>query len=200
MSRRRGGDTPAKKRRRLPFVVVLEREEPFCEADRCEIDAACLRITNGAEYYHGMSCFDLKYWHVFHFSSQQQADAFKRIAWDGKYAQRKVPRRGPTQEEREAFRQAVMLWGFRTGAIRRVLQAWRNTRGSLLQQHTAAQSMVAGYRVPEGPLDIVNVFLEWANEHHWYWLNRRRKPPGWLSWDDHDHWVIPQNAYSHSEE
>jgi hypothetical protein len=197
MSRRRGGDTPARKRRRLPFVVVIEREEPSLDADQREIDAACLRITNGAEYYHGMSRFDLKYLHVFHFGSRQQADTFRRIAWDGDYVRRPVLHR-PTPQEREAHRQTVMLWGFRTGAIRRVLRAWRNTRGSLHQQNVAGQLMVASYRVPEGDRDVLHIFLEWAGEHHWHWLHGRSHP-GWLPFDEL-HWVIPQDAYPHSDD
>lgn len=199
MSRRKGEDTPARKRRRLPFVVVIEREDPFLDADQREIDAACLRITNGAEYYHGMSRFDLKYWHVFHFGSQQQADAFRKIAWDGNYHRREVIYR-PSKDQIEAFRQTVLLWGFRTGAIRRVLRAWRNTPGSLHQQSTAAQLMVASYRVPEGDEDVFHIFFEWAGKHHWHWLHRQRKEPGWISWNDHDHWTVPQDAYPHSEE
>lgn len=198
MSRRKGEDTPAKKRRRLPFIVVIEREEPFLDVDQREIDAACLRITNGAEYYHGMSRFDQKYWHVFHFGSQQQADAFKKISWDGNYHRRAMCYR-PTPGDREAHRQAVLLWGFRTGAIRRVLQAWRNTSGSLHQQNTAGQLMVSSYRVPEGNQEALHIFLEWAGKHHWHWLHRQRKP-GWMPWDDTDHWAIPQDAYSHTEE
>jgi hypothetical protein len=48
MSYAKGENTPARKRRRLPFrVVIEEREEPFLAADRAELEAECRRITNG---------------------------------------------------------------------------------------------------------------------------------------------------------
>ena len=198
MNRRKGEDTAAKKRRRLPFRVVLEREEPFCLADDREIEAECRRITNGAEYWRGMQRIDGVYRHVVHFAAEHQAEAFRDAAHRSGYAKRPVPQFGPAVEEREAFKQAVLLWGFRTGAIRRVLKAWRNTPGSLTQRWSAAQQMVAAYRPPQGPGDIADVFVQWCVEHHPYWLEHR-PTPGWLPFDEF-HWVIPQGAYPHSDE
>jgi hypothetical protein len=46
MSRRKGEDTPAKKRRRLPHVAVVEREDPFLRADSEQLEAEChLRVS-----------------------------------------------------------------------------------------------------------------------------------------------------------
>ena len=198
MSRRKGEDTPARKRRRLPFKVIIEREEPFLEADRNELEAECRRITNGAEFYHCMSRFGDKYWHVVHFGSEHQADAFKSAVHHCDFARRPAPEYGMPLEEKRAFTEAALLWGVRTGAIRRVLQAYRNTPGSLMQQHWAARHMLTMYRMPDGRGDILHVFLDWVNEHHWHWFNRQRHP-GWLPFEEF-HWVIPQDAYPHSEE
>ena len=198
MSYRKGEDTPAKKRRRLPFQVIIEREAPFFEADRKELEAECLRITNGAEFYHCMSRFDDRYWHVVHFGSEHQADAFKKAAQLRDFARRREPQFGMPLEEKRAFTDAALLWGFRTGAIRRVLRAYRNTRGTLTQQESAGRQMLAAYRMPEGRGDILHVFLEWVIKHHPHWFHRWPKP-GWLPFEEF-HWVIPQDAYPHSED
>ena len=101
---RKGEDTPAKKRRRLPLKVVIEgREAPSRAADRDELGAECRR----------------------------------------------------------------------TGAIRRVIQAVRHEPGSLTRQWSAAQQMLAHYRMPEGR-DVAQVFIALAQKHHWHWFHRRR--------------------------
>lgn len=198
MSYRKGEDTPAKKRRRLPFTVVIEREEPFRDVDQKELEAECRRVTNGAEFYHCMARFGDAYWHVVHFSAEHQAEAFKALARHCAFERRPAPQFGPPLEERRAFAEAALLWGFRTGAIRRVLQAYRNTSGSLMQQDSAGRKMLANYRMPEGHGDIMLVFLNWVSVNHPYWFNRRPHP-GWLPFDEF-HWVVPQDAYPHSEE
>ncbi|HLG47777.1 MAG TPA: hypothetical protein VKY24_16160 [Reyranella sp.] len=195
---RRRTNTHAERRRRLPFVVVIDRAEPFCKVDRDEIDAECRRITNGAEFYHTMARFERGYRHVVHFGSAHQADAFDRVAKDRKFATRPVPQFGPPEHEKQAFREAALLWGFRTGAIRRVLRAYRDGPGSLMQRDGAARDVLRAYKMPEGHGDILHVFIEWVVEHHPHWFNHRRHP-GYLPFDEF-HWVIPQEAYPHSDD
>lgn len=200
MSYRKGEDTPAKKRRRLPFKVIIEREEPFLAADDAELEAECRRITNGAEFYHHMERFGDVYWHVVRFASEHQANAFRSVAHHRDFLRRPAPQFGPPVKEREAFRQAAMLWGFRTGAIRRVLKAWRNTPGSLTRQWSAAHQMLAAYRMPqEGYDDIARIFFNWAVENHPHWLHKLPRPMGWLPFDEF-YWVVPQDAYAHSDD
>ena len=64
MSYRKGEGTPAKKRRRLPHKIVIEREQPFRAIDEAELEAECRRLTNGAKFYHHMERFGDVYWHV----------------------------------------------------------------------------------------------------------------------------------------
>lgn len=65
MSYRKGEDTPAKRRRRLPFkAVVEEREEPFLAVDLHQLEAECRRITNGAEFLYSMERNGDRYEHV----------------------------------------------------------------------------------------------------------------------------------------
>jgi len=47
---RREGDPFAEKQRRLPCRAYINRDEPWRPADHEEIEAACRRIANGAEY------------------------------------------------------------------------------------------------------------------------------------------------------
>lgn len=196
---RRRANPHAEKKRRLPFTVVIDREDPFLDADRKEIEAECRRITNGAdEFYLTMERRERRYVHVAHFKSQHQADAFHTIARARDYVKRPVPQFGPPEHEKRAFRDAALLWGFRTGAIRRVLRAYRDTPGSLMRQDAAARDVLHAYRMPEGHGDILRVFLEWVWENHLHWFERQRHP-GYLPFD-HLHWVIPQDAYPHSDE
>lgn len=197
MARRRA-NPHADRKRRLKFTVVIQREDPFCAVDRNEIEAECRRITNGAEFYLTMSQFGKYYWHVAHFGSEHQAEEFSLLAHQREYAKRPVPQFGPPEHEKRAFRDAVLLWGFRTGAIRRVLRAYRDSPGTLTMQEAAARDVIRAYRLPEGYGDVLHVFKDWVIENHPYWFNKQRHP-GYLPFD-HLHWVIPQEAYPHSDE
>jgi len=196
MARRRT-NTHAQRKRRLPFVAVIEREEPFLAADREEIEAECRRITNGEEFYHTMARFGRAYWHTVHFASQHQADAFSAWCTRTAIARRDVPRFGRSPEEKAAFREACLVWGFRTGAIRRIVQAFRHTKGPLMQQHSAAQNVAWSYRPPEDG-DVAMELVHWAMENHWHWFHRQRRPALIPLEDPNDY--PPQDAYPHSED
>ncbi len=86
-----------------------------------------------------MERFGDVYLQVVRFASEHQAEAFRSATQRCDFARRPVPQFGPPAEERAAFSEAALLWGFRTGAIRRVLKAFRNTPGSLTQQWSAAR-------------------------------------------------------------
>ena len=74
-----------------------------------------------------------------------------------------MPKFGPTAQEQAAFEQSSLAWGFRTGAIRRVIQAFRHEPGSLTRQWSAAHQMLARYQMPEGAgHDVARVFIAWA--------------------------------------
>jgi hypothetical protein len=49
MARRKGEDTPDRKRRRMPFVAKIKRDDPFRSADQREIGAMCRRIAAASE-------------------------------------------------------------------------------------------------------------------------------------------------------
>ena len=104
MSYRKGEDTPAKKRRRLTYrVVIEEREEPFRAADRAELEAECQRITNGGEFFYSVERNGDRYEHVVRFGAGHQAAALADWLRRERFAERPLPRFGPTAEERAAF-------------------------------------------------------------------------------------------------
>jgi hypothetical protein len=96
-----------------------------------------------------------------------------------------------------AFEQSAFAWGFRTGALRRVIQAFRREPGSLTRQWSAAHQRLARYQMLEGR-DVAAVFISWAQKHHWHWFFGQRERA------DHPFrpadWFPPADAYPHSEE
>jgi hypothetical protein len=198
MSYRKGEDTPAKKRRRLTFRVVIEdREEPLRAADRDELEAECRRITNGAELFYNMERNGDRYEHVVRSASEHQATAFRDWLQQTRFSQRPVPKFGLTPEEQAAFEQSALAWGFRTGAIRRVIQAFRHEPGSLTRQWSAAHQTLARYQMPEGR-DVAQVFISWAQKHHWHWFHRQRERAD-NAFRPAD-WFPPADAYPHSDD
>ena len=51
MGRRKGEDTTAAKRRRMPFAAKIKREDPFRPEDERDIAAACRRVAAASECY-----------------------------------------------------------------------------------------------------------------------------------------------------
>jgi len=72
--------------RRLPFKAVIEREEVFRTADRAEIGAEAMRLTNGAEFHHGMELRGDRYVHVVCFDSESVAKEMQRWIWHSRIA------------------------------------------------------------------------------------------------------------------
>jgi hypothetical protein len=51
MARRKGEDTSGAKRRRMPWVAKIKREDPFRPEDSNELHAQCKRIGTAAEHF-----------------------------------------------------------------------------------------------------------------------------------------------------
>lgn len=199
MGRRKGEDTPAKKRRRMPHVAVIEREEPFLRSDSEALEAECQRVTNGREYFRCQRRDGDRYVHVVHFSEEHQAKALQDWINRQRFAERPVPKFGPSPEERAAFEQTALLWGLRTGAVRRTVQAWRRKSregGSLLQCQSAAQRTLRLFMPPDDRhFDMAQVFVSWAQREHGPWFYGYRSAIEALP-----HWFAPEDAYTHSED
>ena len=50
MGRRKGVDTLQRRKRRMPFMAKIRRDDPVRSADLREIDAMCRRIAAASEY------------------------------------------------------------------------------------------------------------------------------------------------------
>lgn len=203
MGRHKSVDTPARKRRRLPHVAVIERSDPFLPADKQTLYEQCRRITNGQEFYHGSQWRHDRDIHVIHFAEAHQAKALEEWVWRNRFYARPKPHYGPSQEERAAFEQEVVRWGVRTGALRRVVQAYRRRSregGSLLQCDTAAQQALRMYLLPSGHeyYDVERVLVSWAMREHGRWFRGERRFP-LMPWENPDDYP-PPSAYPHSED
>lgn len=203
MGRRKGEDTPARKRRRLPHVAVIERSAPFRREDLQELKEQCRRNTNGQEFWITTQWRNDRDVYVVHFAEAHQARTVELWARHERFAERPAPLFGPSQEERAAFEQLAIRWGVRTGALRRVVQAYRRRsleNGSLSQCHTAAQLTLQKYLPPidAGHFDVAELFVSWAKREHWHWFYDHRKPT-LAPWEDPDEYPPPW-AYAHSEE
>jgi hypothetical protein len=111
-------------KRRLPFKAFIEREEPFRGVDQDELAAACRRITNGAEWYHGRERVGDLDIHVVRFAEAHQAEALQRWIRDCRIAERLAPNLGPSTEERAALADAGITGQDRVIGIS---QGWKLT-------------------------------------------------------------------------
>lgn len=50
MSKRKSEDTADKKRRRMPYIAKIKRDDPFTTADAQEVYRMCRRIAAAAEH------------------------------------------------------------------------------------------------------------------------------------------------------
>jgi hypothetical protein len=75
MARRKGDDTPDRKRRRMPFMAKMKREDPFCSADQREIYAMCRRIAGAAEHCSLAGWREESGYLVYHFTTWAKARA-----------------------------------------------------------------------------------------------------------------------------
>jgi hypothetical protein len=77
MGRRKGEDTTAAKRRRMPFVAKIKREDPFRPEDSREIDCMCRRIAAASEWSSFAGWRDDAGFRVFHFTTWAKARAMQ---------------------------------------------------------------------------------------------------------------------------
>jgi hypothetical protein len=75
--RRKGEDTFAMKRRRMPYVAKIKREDPFRVADRREIDAMVRRIAAAGEHFSMAGWREEAGFLMFHFPTWAKARAMQ---------------------------------------------------------------------------------------------------------------------------
>jgi hypothetical protein len=77
MGRRKGEDTFAAKRRRMPFVAKIKRDDPFAVADSREIDGMCRRIAAASEWMSTAGWREDAGLRLFHFTTWAKARAMQ---------------------------------------------------------------------------------------------------------------------------
>jgi hypothetical protein len=92
MGRRKGEDTYAAKRRRMPFLAKIRREDPFRPEDEREIDAACRRIAAAGEFMSLAGWREESGFRLFHFTTWAKARAMQHWIDRSGIAGRPMPR------------------------------------------------------------------------------------------------------------
>ena len=175
MARRKSVDTLDKKRRRLPFTAKIKREDPFCSADQREIQAMCRRIAGAAEHCSSAGWREESGYLLFHFTTWAKARALQHWIDRSGIARRPMPKLGPTPEEVADRKRQALAWGFATGAVREIVQAYRRARRAGDEHLTAFNAACAVARAlgraNDDVRDTVEGLLDWAKENHreWFW-------------------------------
>jgi hypothetical protein len=89
--RRKGEDTFAMKRRRMPYVAELKRDDPFQAADRREIEAMVKRIAAAGETFSIAGWREDAGFLLFHFSTWAKARAMQHWIDRSGIAHRPMP-------------------------------------------------------------------------------------------------------------
>lgn len=166
----------------MPHHAFVRRSFPFRRVDEEEIDAACRRIAGNTEYliWAGWKDDRERDCRVIGFETPERAKAMQEWIDENRIADRPYPKIGQSKEEFAALREASLRWGFSTGAMRRVVQAYRRKMresGEGPQAEYQAAHTVMLYRPPGDEPMIVGMFLvAWAKENHPDWFYGRRKP------------------------
>ena len=77
MGRRKGEDTFAARRRRMPFEAKIKREHPFSPDDERDIAAACRRVAAASEWMSLAGWREDAGFRVFHFTTWAKARAMQ---------------------------------------------------------------------------------------------------------------------------
>ena len=126
--RRKGEDTFAIKRRRMPYVAKIRREDPFRAADSREIESMVRRIAAAGETFSIAGWREDAGHRLFYFPTWAKARAMQHWIDRSGITQRPMPKLGLTAEEKAAQTQEALAWGLETGAARPILQAYRRAR------------------------------------------------------------------------
>jgi hypothetical protein len=75
MGRRRGEDSIASRKRRMPYLAKIKRDDPFRPEDEREIEAMCRRIAAAGEFMALAGWREDAGYRVFHFTTWAKARA-----------------------------------------------------------------------------------------------------------------------------
>src|SRR5215469_9387539 len=99
MGRRKGEDSIASRKRRMPFVAKIRRDDPFRPEDEREIEAMCRRIAGADEFMSLAGWREDAGFRVFHFPTWAKARAMQHWIDRSGIAGRPMPRLGEAPEE-----------------------------------------------------------------------------------------------------
>src|SRR5215468_5207188 len=166
MGRRKGEDSIASKKRRMPYVAKIKRDDPFCPDDKREIEATCRRIAAAGEFMVLAGWREDAGFRVFHFPTWAKARAMQHWIDRSGIARRPMPKLGETDEERAERQREALAWGLETSAARAIVQAYRQARqrgeSELTAFNTAADAALALGRALDQVNDTTRVLIDWA--------------------------------------
>src|SRR5262245_56128262 len=112
MSRR---NPVASRRRRLPYVAKIKRDDPFAPDDEREIAAMCRRIAAASEFMVLAGWREDAGFRVFHFPTWAKARAMQHSIDRSGIAGRPMPKLGETTEERAEQQREALAWASVSG-------------------------------------------------------------------------------------
>jgi hypothetical protein len=180
MARRKGEDTLQRRKRRMPFMAKIRRDDPFRSADQCEIHAMCRRIAAASEHCSFAGWRPDAGYLVYHFTTWAKARAMQHWIDRSGITHRPAPRLGRTPEEVAEEKRQALAWGMATGAVRDVVQAYRRARhagdGELTAFNRACEVARALGRPNDQVQATAKALLDWARENHRRWFYRYEPP------------------------
>jgi hypothetical protein len=169
MGRRRDADSITSRKRRMPFIAKIRRDDPFRSDDEREIAAMCRRIAAAGEFMVLAGWREDAGFRVFHFPTWAKARAMQHWIDRSGIARRPMPKLGETAEEREERRCEALAWGLETGAVHAVVQAHRQARDRGESELTAFNAAADAALALGRPLDRINdtarALIDWAARH-----------------------------------
>jgi hypothetical protein len=174
MGRRKGEDTIAARRRRLPFVAKIRRDDPFRPEDAREIVGMCKRVAAAGEFMVLAGWRTDAGFRVFHFTTWAKARAMQHWIDRSGIAHRPMPKLGLTAQEIARRTDEALAWGLETGAVREIVQAYRRARHRSDSELTAFNDAAAVAKALGRPVDRIDetarVLIDWAIRHHRDWF------------------------------
>jgi hypothetical protein len=164
----------AAKRKQLPYVAKIKRDDPFRPQDEREIEQACRRIAAASDYLGLAGWREESGYRLFHFATWAKARAMQHWIDRSGIAHRPLPKLGLTDAEKAERDGDALAWGLETGAVREIVQSYRRARhrgDSELTSFNAAAATARALGRPGGECEnTVRVLIAWAIEHHRRWF------------------------------
>jgi hypothetical protein len=171
---RRSGTTIESRKRRLPYIAKIKRDDPFRPEDEREIEAACRRIAGASDYVVLAGWREDAGYRVFHFATWAKARALQHWIDRSGIAHRPMPKLGLSKEERAEIEREALSWGLNCGAVAPIARAFVDARVKGDEELTSFNAACEVAKLLGRPSDrlqgTVRVLLDWAREHRGEWF------------------------------